>query len=201
MLSRLFQLSIPTATQFGGFSTCRQRSIVRSAGTRRPAEWTIMPHPALRSRPLRALLALGLVTGVAAALFAAMPASADDHEPGGPNNGKSNGQHGLVFRVPSSTLVDADGGADADGVPDETDVCADTDLATEPDAPPKGLKPRRLWSTDEGFVNRSGEVVYSLAEAGGCSATQIIAAAGLGKGHAKHGISPGAMAAWVATLD
>ena len=162
-----------------------------------------MSHTAPRSpsRPLRGLLALGLVAGVAAALFGGLPASADEHEPGGPNNGKSNGQHGLVFRVPNPTPLDADGGADADGVPDDAEVCADTDLAAEPDAPSKGLKPRRLWSTDEGFVNRSGEVVYTLAEAGGCSATQIIAAAGLGKGHAKHGISPGAMAAWVATLD
>ena len=162
-----------------------------------------MSHTAPRSpsRPLRGLLALGLVAGVAAALFGGLPATADEHEPGGPNNGKSNGQHGLVFRVPNPTPLDADGGADADGVSDEADVCPDTDLAAEPDAPSKGLKPRRLWSTDEGFVDRSGVLIYSLADTGGCSATQIIAAAGLGKGHAKHGISPGAMAAWIAKLD
>ena len=199
MLSRLSQPSTRPATQFWGFKERRAASIVRSAGTRRPAEWTTMSHTAPRSCPLRALVALGLAAGVAAALLGGMPAGADDHEPGGPGHGQS-ARHGLVFRVPTAPLA-TDGGADADGVPDEADVCPDTDLAAEPDAPSQGLKPRRLWSTDEGFVDRSGVLVYSLADTGGCSATQIIAAAGLGKGHAKHGISPGAMAAWVATLD
>ncbi|MDR6905074.1 hypothetical protein J2X63_000760 [Agromyces sp. 3263] len=64
------------------------------------------------------------------------------------------------------------------------------------------LKPNHSWSTSEaGFVDATGAVRYTLDETGGCSAEQIIAAAGLGKGHMKHGISVGAMRKWIASLE
>jgi len=139
-----------------------------------------------RPRQRRAALAVGLIVGLAAALFTGLPATADDVRETAPN----------IINVGGG-----EGDADGDGVPDERDACADTDLEAEADTPSKKLKQRRLWSTDEGFVNGSGEVVFSLDETGGCSATQIIATAKLGKGHAKHGISAGAMKAWIKRLD
>lgn len=64
------------------------------------------------------------------------------------------------------------------------------------------LKPNHSWSSSEaGFVDATGAVRYTLDETGGCSAEQIIAAAGLGKGHMKHGISAGAMRKWIASLE
>jgi hypothetical protein len=117
------------------------------------------------------------------------------------------------------------GDADGDGVPDASDICADTtftagpvktkphgdhakpkpnDHATKPkpEHKPAALKPNHYWSTsDAGFVDRTDAIAYTLEEAGGCSAEQIIAAAGLGAGHMKHGISAGAMKKWVASLE
>ncbi|MCD2443054.1 hypothetical protein LQ757_12295 [Agromyces sp. SYSU K20354] len=105
----------------------------------------------------------------------------------------------LGFRavIVDSLVTDGDG----DGVTDDADVCPGTDLAAESDAPSKSLKPNHLWSTADGFVDRTGSVVYSFEDTGGCSATQIIAAAALGGGHAKFGISSAAMAAWISGLD
>jgi hypothetical protein len=108
------------------------------------------------------------------------------------------------------------GDADADGVSDASDVCADTTFTAGPVKPklndhpaepkhnqnPAKLKANHYWSTSEaGFVERTGAIGYTLEETGGCSAEQIIAAAGLGKGHMKNGISIGAMKKWVASLE
>jgi len=99
----------------------------------------------------------------------------------------------LVFRVVIETSTDDDG----DGVLDAQDVCADTSFSASPD-----LKPNHYWSTSaDGFVDRSGAVAYTLAEAGGCSAEQIIAAAGLGKGHLKSGLSIGELRKWIASVS
>lgn len=105
----------------------------------------------------------------------------------------------LAFRAVFVDSLAAD--SDGDGVDDAADVCPDTDLDAEADQPSKSLKPNHLWSTAAGFVTTNGAGAFSLEDTGGCSATQIIAAAQLGAGHAKFGISPGAMADWIAALD
>ena len=88
--------------------------------------------------------------------------------------------------------------ADKDGVADSADVCADTEL---PDLPSIELKPNHYAATEDGFVDRDGVIAYTLHEAGGCSGSQIVEAAGLGKGHLKYGLSRGALEAWIASLE
>jgi len=100
----------------------------------------------------------------------------------------------LAFRL---IVEDSPGDADGDGVTDASDVCADTTLA----GGPAKLKPNHYWSTAAGFVDRAGTIGFTLDETGGCSAEQIIAAAGLGTGHTKNGISVDAMNAWVASVQ
>jgi enterochelin esterase-like enzyme len=87
--------------------------------------------------------------------------------------------------------------ADKDGVPDSADVCAETVL---PDLPSSGLKPNHYAATVDGFVDSDGEVGYSLLAAGGCSGSQIVTSMGLGTGHPKHGLAPGVLQGWVASL-
>lgn len=98
----------------------------------------------------------------------------------------------LAFAITIETTADADG----DGVPDVLDRCAATTFSAGP-----GLKPNHVWATSaEGFVDRHETVLFTLADTDGCSAEQIIADAGLGKGHAKHGIPLGAIRDWIAAL-
>jgi hypothetical protein len=61
----------------------------------------------------------------------------------------------------------------------------------------------RLWSDDSGsFLFGDGsDSGITVADTGGCSASQVIDAAGVGKGHAKFGISKSAMAAYLAGLS
>ncbi|MCD2443083.1 hypothetical protein LQ757_12440 [Agromyces sp. SYSU K20354] len=95
----------------------------------------------------------------------------------------------LAFRVVIDTSDE-----DGDKVADAADQCAGTTFGDAPD-----LRPNRLWSTSvAGFADRDGVIRYTLADTAGCSAEQIIAAAGLGKGHGAHGISVGALRDWVA---
>ncbi|WP_423982253.1 hypothetical protein [Ilumatobacter sp.] len=85
---------------------------------------------------------------------------------------------------------------DGDGVLDDDDVCPDTSL---PDAAPtRGLKRNHYVADGAGNFGTSG---YTVADAGGCSASQIIAAAELGKGHTKHGLSRGVLKGWVASVN
>ena len=86
---------------------------------------------------------------------------------------------------------------DSDGVADVDDVCPGTVL---PDQPTKGLKKNRFAASIDGFASTDGVVVATLADTGGCSATQIIAAAQLGGGHTKFGLSRSALDAWIASL-
>jgi len=86
---------------------------------------------------------------------------------------------------------------DEDGVPDSFDVCEETVL---PDSPANALKPNHYAATADGFVDGNGEVAYTLLEAGGCSASQIIEAAGLGAGHVKFGIAKGELESWIASV-
>ena len=60
-----------------------------------------------------------------------------------------------------------------------------------PDQPTRGLKKNRYAASLDGFASTDGVIVYTLAETGGCSATQIIEEAGLGNGHKRFGISRG----------
>ena len=114
----------------------------------------------------------------------------------------TNGEHRIVWLVDigdatwTVSCTPAPGpDADLDGVLDADDVCAGTVL---PD-PTLGLKPNRYAATTNGeFLDSRGDSAgVTLADTGGCSATQIIAAAGLGAGHTKHGISGGELLARV----
>ena len=163
---------------------------------------------------------LGVTLGVAIATILALGVSAPAHAQQVVTSGD------LAFRLVVAG-ASGEGDADGDGVSDASDMCADTTFTAGPaDLTPKGdsanakaksngksakpkrnqnqgtLKPNHSWSTgDAGFVDRTGAIGYTLEETGGCSAEQIIAAAGLGKGHLKHGISVGAMKKWVASLE
>jgi hypothetical protein len=89
--------------------------------------------------------------------------------------------------------------SDGDGVPDVSDVCPATVL---PDTPTDDLKRNRFAANSDGvFVDARGALSgYTLADTGGCSATQIIAEAGLGDGHTRFGITRSALEAWIAGL-
>lgn len=99
--------------------------------------------------------------------------------------------------------------ADADGVDDAVDACLGTPMTDI--AGVMGLKHNRYALTDEGsttFSNgehRKGKggprPVYTLADTGGCSCDQIIAALELGKGHVKFGCSRGALEDWIEELN
>ena len=85
--------------------------------------------------------------------------------------------------------------ADSDGVLDVDDACADTVL---PDQPLVELKPNRFAANADGeFIDGTGEPAgITLEDTAGCSAAQVIAAAGLGAGHSKFGIPKGVLMAW-----
>ena len=89
-------------------------------------------------------------------------------------------------------LVDPDD--DNDGVDDAADRCAETVLAD--DAAPDRLKRNRFWSSASGAF---GGTDLTVADTHGCSASQIIDEAGLGRGHRKFGISRSALLAWAAS--
>lgn len=88
--------------------------------------------------------------------------------------------------------------SDNDGVGDDVDLCPATVL---PDAPTRGLKTNRYAASIDGFASTDGVIVYALSDTGGCSGTQIIAEAGLGKGHTKYGISGGALEDWITSVS
>ncbi len=82
---------------------------------------------------------------------------------------------------------------DGDGVPDVIDRCPASDLAG--DTAPAHQRKNRMWSNDNGvFLFGDGSPTgVTVTHTGGCSATQVIEAVGLGRGHEKFGISKGAM--------
>jgi hypothetical protein len=88
---------------------------------------------------------------------------------------------------------------DDDGVDDGAEVCPATLL---PDKPSHGLKKNRFAADTTGaFVDTDGTPSgYTVADTGGCWATQIITAAGLGNGHTRFGISGSALETWIAGL-
>lgn len=90
--------------------------------------------------------------------------------------------------------------ADGDGVEDADDLCAGTMLG-DADRPPT-LRPKRYYADDDGvFVDSTGTSSgYTVLDTRGCSATQIIEAAGLGKGNERFGLTMGALRSWVASV-
>ena len=93
---------------------------------------------------------------------------------------------------------DADADGDGDGVSDADDVCPGTVL---PDEIPALKVNRFAANTARAFVGAKGTPSgYTIADTGGCSATQIIAAAGLGNAHARFGITRSGLDTWVASL-
>ena len=104
---------------------------------------------------------------------------------------------GLVLFVMSDS--------DADGVPDDADVCPGT--AIPETTPSAGQLAPNHWALLDGdttfdTVTPGGgsPTPFTLAQTAGCSCEQIIAAMGLGKGHAKHGCSTGALEDWIESL-
>ncbi len=90
--------------------------------------------------------------------------------------------------------------ADGDGVLDEDDVCADTVL---PDVPTKNLKRNHFAAQADGSFDSANDKLdglYTVADTAGCSATQIVERAELGKGHLKHGLSKGELESFIASL-
>ncbi len=85
--------------------------------------------------------------------------------------------------------------SDADGVLDLSDLCASTVL---PDVAPD-QKPNRYWVNDLGvFVSDAPNAPsYTMFDAGGCSASQIIDELGLGVGQERFGLSRSALEQWV----
>ncbi len=88
---------------------------------------------------------------------------------------------------------------DGDGVADGDDVC-DRTVLTEP--PPLEWKRNRYWTNAAGqfldpYDRDSG---YTASDTGGCSASQIIEAAGLGGAHLRFGITKSALTDWAAAL-
>ncbi|WES64705.1 hypothetical protein P0L94_01225 [Microbacter sp. GSS18] len=96
--------------------------------------------------------------------------------------------------VPLSA-IDSDG----DGVSDAFDLCPGTVLG-EADEPPSPKK-NRFWADDAGeFVDATGSASgWSIEDTAGCSAAQIIEAAGLGQGHTRFGITRSALEQWAAS--
>ena len=93
---------------------------------------------------------------------------------------------------------------DDDGVLDTADVCLGTDLEADAADAPAGLKKNRLWSDADGnFYRGSGEPLpdpITVMDTGGCSASQVIEAAGLGNGHRKFGITAGELESYIRSL-
>lgn len=89
-------------------------------------------------------------------------------------------------------IIDPD--VDGDGVVDDLDACPDTDL---PDPSVDALGTRRYAATMDGFVDRAGRVVATLADTRGCSAKQIIDAFHLGEGHSRFGLTRPHLDRWI----
>ena len=92
-------------------------------------------------------------------------------------------------------VVPAPVDTDADGVPDTADVCPGTVLPDRATA----LKKNRYETDAAGrFVSTNGTAVATISDTHGCSLHQIVAAAGLGLGQLKYGITRTELNAWIA---
>jgi hypothetical protein len=92
---------------------------------------------------------------------------------------------------------DPDYDYDGDGVLNGSDLCAET-IADA--IPPEDLKRRHYaWYGDTVFTSGGdNDPVFTIGDAAGCSADQIIVEMGLGKGHNKFGMSLSALRTWIA---
>lgn len=110
----------------------------------------------------------------------------------------------VEFSVDSIEILIVD--SDNDGVPDTDDVCTDTDIP-DPVIPTSGdLGVNRYALTDGDTIfdtttAENHEIVYTLADTGGCNATQIADALGLGKSHYEKGITRSVLESWIAGLN
>lgn len=104
---------------------------------------------------------------------------------------------GVASASPADCVpIDTDG----DGVDDDVDLCPHTDL----DEPaPDRLKHNRYWTDASGdFIDgRGSSSGLTISDTAGCSASQIIDAAGLGNGHSRFGLSGSALRDWVAAVS
>ena len=99
--------------------------------------------------------------------------------------------------------LDSDGAGDAcdadvdgDGVANASDACPGTELDARPT---DGARRNRYYANGEGvFVDGVGAASgYTVADTGGCSGRQIVAAAGLGAGHLRFGVTRSALEDWI----
>ena len=102
-------------------------------------------------------------------------------------------------------LVDSDGDGipdvtdpddDNDGVDDADDLCPATVL---PESEPDQFKKNHYIANADGqFVDANGDLLgITVVDTGGCSGSQVIDAAGLGRGHVRFGITGSALMDWV----
>jgi hypothetical protein len=108
--------------------------------------------------------------------------------------------NGSPVVIGAGTTVEFPPDADGDGVVDDADVCPGTAL---PDEPTHGLKGARFAAQIDGTFDSGNDKfdgLYTLADTGGCSGSQIIELERLGNGHAKFGISKGNLEAFIAGL-
>jgi hypothetical protein len=102
----------------------------------------------------------------------------------------------LFYPILTINYVVGDPDEDADGVVDTEDACP----GSVPDAFPE-LKQNRYSYDGTGLVSGlASNPPYTIEQTGGCSATQIIGAMGLGHAHKRFGLSRSALEAWIAAL-
>ncbi|MCV0403586.1 MAG: hypothetical protein K5924_07715 [Chloroflexi bacterium] len=102
----------------------------------------------------------------------------------------------VLLTVTCDAAPDTDTDTDGDGILDAVDLCADTVL---PDVFPK-YDAKRYKADTAGELTARKSPTYTLADTGGCSATQIINAMNLGSGHLKYGLSRSALEQWIASV-
>ncbi len=106
------------------------------------------------------------------------------------------GRYDGTFTMDCVPAAPPDG--DADGVIDGQGLCPGTVL---PDRAARRLLPNRYETNAAGeFVDADGTVAATNADTGGCSARQIGAAAGLGAGEVRFGLTAAALRSWIASL-
>lgn len=115
---------------------------------------------------------------------------------------------------PDQADFDSDGIGDAcdtdddnDDVLDGDDVCAETEIP-DPKIPRSGELGVNRYALVDGddtvfdtIAAQNHEIVYTLADTGGCNATQIADALELGKSHYDKGITRSVVESWIANLS
>jgi hypothetical protein len=94
---------------------------------------------------------------------------------------------------------------DNDGVVDEADSCPGT-LIPDPTVPASGYLRKNRYALmdndqvfDRNIAGSNEATVFTTTDTGGCNASQIADAMGLGKAHYKYGITQSVLEAWVAS--